>query len=58
MTYYIIQCLGTSSGPVTLKEAFEYVKGPVKEYVSKRFPGAAQEPVLLGETPSAVYVRP
>jgi hypothetical protein len=57
MTYFLVELLRREEGPVTLTQAFEYVKVQVPAYVEKTYPGTTQTPVLVDQTTRPLYLR-
>jgi hypothetical protein len=58
MTHFLIEKLTISPQPVTLSEAFEYVKEQVPAFVEQHYPGTTQTPVFVDQTTPPVYLRP
>lgn len=58
MTGFLIEFLSTGTDSVTLKDAYEYLKVKVPQYVRARFPGFEQTPVLIDNITPPVHLRP
>lgn len=58
MTHYLIELLSANPQPVTLRQAFEYVKVKVPSYVESHYPGTTQTPVLVDQMTHPVLLRP
>ncbi|MEO8497573.1 MAG: DUF4384 domain-containing protein [Planctomycetota bacterium] len=58
MTYFLVNLIESSEGPVTLEQAFQHLSVKVPEYVKVQFPGATQEPVLVDQTSPPLFLRP
>jgi hypothetical protein len=58
MTHFLIEKLRTSTGPVTLTDAADYVSANVSAFVEQHYPGTTQTPVFVNQTTPPVYLRP
>lgn len=58
MTYFLVQQLEKSAVPVTLQDAYQYLRQRVAAYVEQQFPGATQTPVLIDATTPPTFLRP
>jgi hypothetical protein len=58
MTHFLIELLGASAQPVSLPQAFEYVKAKVPSFVESHYPGTTQTPVLVDQTTQPILLRP
>lgn len=58
LNYFLIQQLTTASGPLTLSQAFDGLKGQVAAYVERQFPGGTQTPLLIEHLTPPFYLRP
>jgi uncharacterized caspase-like protein len=59
MTYYLVDAIQKSPGPLSLEQLYERIKDKVPAYVEENFPGTTQTPLLAPRpiTPG-LYVRP
>jgi hypothetical protein len=58
MTHFLIEKLSTSTAPVTLIDAADYVSANVSAFVEEHYPGTTQTPVFVNQTTPPVYLRP
>lgn len=58
MTYFLVEQLRSSQGPVTVTEAFEQLRMSVTDYVTKNFPGTTQTPILVDNLSGPFLLRP
>ncbi len=58
MTYFLKDKVEKGTGPVTLTDAFNYLKTEVPAFVEKNVPGTTQTPVLVDQTTPPLYLRP
>jgi hypothetical protein len=57
LTYYILEALEKSSGPLTLRDIHQYARGRVKHYVETNFEGTTQDPVFADQEGSPVVLK-
>jgi hypothetical protein len=57
MTYYLLEALEKRSGPLTLRDVHEYVRGRVKHYVETNFEGTTQDPVFIDQDGPPVVLK-
>ncbi|MAX37206.1 MAG: hypothetical protein CME33_11665 [Gimesia sp.] len=48
MTYFLIERIKSSSGKLTLQDAYKHLANDIPNYVKDKFPGHTQTPVLIG----------
>jgi hypothetical protein len=58
MTHFLVKFLKDATKSVTLKEAAEYVRGQVPNYVRANFGNAEQTPVFISDLTEDVVLRP
>ena len=58
MTYFLVDAIQNSTGPATLEQLFDRIKGPVDAYVEENFGGSRQTPVLGPKPIYSGLVRP
>lgn len=58
MTHFLIEKMTTTRGPLTLKEAAEYVMQRVPAFVQEQYPGTTQTPIFVNLTTPPVLLQP
>jgi hypothetical protein len=57
MTYYFLEALEKSNGPLTLRDVHQYVRSRVKHYVESNFEGTTQDPVFADQEGTPVLLK-
>jgi len=58
MTHFLVGLLEEATGPITLTQAFDYVKVQVPRYVEQQLHGSSQTPGLINNLSTELYLRP